>query len=281
MKARTKCILVLLAFLSDASIGYSRPTNQKYMIKIKNVVAICLMLQTQRIAAQTDSMSHKLELSGVVILTSNGISQIPAYSLDEPAISAFFFLKLKRFSYEPDINYGINGRPWGMGNSFMYLVTDKKKLKFKSGLALGLAFSYPEVLQGGEMVKINKSERYLIAKLIPSYLISKKTTLSLIYWNAKNLEQKSINSINFLSAVLNISNVFVGQRMYCSISPQIFYLDVDGEDGLFFSPTAAFGIKKFPLYLTSQINTTLYSNMTSDPGFKWNLSLNYKFPFSK
>jgi len=194
------------------------------MIIIKISIAICLMFQAQRIVAQKDSTRYKPELSGVITLTSNGISQIPAYSLDKPAISAFFYLKLKRFSYEPDINYGIDGRPWGMGNSFMYLVADKKKLKFKSGLALGLAFSYPEVLQGGEMIKINKSERYLIAKFIPSYLISNKTTLSINYWNAHNLEQKSINSINFLSAVLSILNVSVSQRIYCSIFPQIFYL---------------------------------------------------------
>lgn len=247
------------------------------MIIIKIAIAICLMLQAQRIAAQTDSTKYKPELSGVIILTTNGISQIPAYSLNKPAISAFFFLKLKRFSYEPDINYGIDGRPWGMGNSFMYLVMDKKKLKFKSGLALGLAFSYPEVLQGGDMVKINKSERYLIAKLIPSYLISKKTTLSLNYWYARNLEQKSINSINFLSAVLSISNISVSQKMYCNIFPQIFYLNVDEEDGFFFSPIAAFGIKNFPLYLSTQVNATLLNNMTSDPGFKWNVALNYNF----
>lgn len=251
------------------------------MIMIKIAIAICLMLPAQKIVAQKDSTKYKPELSGVVILTSNGISQIPAYSLDKPAVSAFFFLKLNRFSYEPDINYGIDGRPWGMGNTFMYLVMNKKKLKFKAGLALGLAFSYPEVLQGGEMIKINKSERYVIAKLIPYYLISKKTSLSLIYWNAHNLEQNSINSINFLSGVLSISNVSVSQRMYCSIFPQIFYLNVDGEDGLFFSPTVAFGIKNFPLYLSSQVNATISTNMTSDPGFKWNVALNYNFSFSR
>ena len=147
------------------------------MISMKIVIAICMILHAQSIIAQNDSTKYKPELTGVITLTSNGISQIPAYSLDKPAISAFFYLKLKRFSYEPDINYGIDGRPWGMGNSFMYLAIDKKKLKFKTGLAFGLAFSYPEVLQGGEMVKINKSERYLIAKLIPTYLISKKTLL--------------------------------------------------------------------------------------------------------
>ena len=65
--------------------------------------------------------------------------------------------------------------------------------------------------------------------------------------------------------------------MYCSIFPQIFYLNVDGEDGLYFSPTAAFGIKNFPLFLSSQVNATLYNNMTSDPDFKWNVALNYMF----
>jgi hypothetical protein len=252
------------------------------MIKINIAIALCLMmLSVQEITAQKDTSKYKPELSGVVILTSNGISQIPAYSLDKPAVSAFFNLKLKRFSYEPDINYGIDGRPWGMGNTFMYLVTDKKKLKFKAGLALGLAFSYPEVLQGGRMVRINKAERFLIAKLIPSYIISKTTSLSLIYWNAYNLEHESIKLINFLSAILSISNVPVGHRMYISIFPQVFYLNVDGEDGLFFSPTVAFGIKNFPLYLSSQVNTTLFTNMNSDPGFKWNVALNYNFSFAR
>src|SRR5688572_4773083 len=110
------------------------------MVTLQVSAAICLMLCAQSIAAQKDSIKYKPELSGVITITSNRISQIPAYSLDKPAISAFFYFKMKRFSYEPDINYGLDGRPWGMGNSFMYLVLDKKKLKFKSGLALGLAF---------------------------------------------------------------------------------------------------------------------------------------------
>lgn len=250
-------------------------------VVIQVTAAVFLMLQPHRIAAQKDSTQYKPEFSGVITLTSNGISQIPAYSLDKPAISAFFYLKLKRFSYEPDINYGVDGRPWGMGNSFMYLVLDRKKLKFKSGLALGLAFSYPELLQDGVLVKINKSERYLIAKLLPSYVISEKMTLGVNYWYARNLERKSIRTINFLSAALSIAHVSLIRKIYFSVLPQIFYLDVDGDDGLFFSPTAAIGVKDFPLYLSSQVNTTIYQNMTSDPGFKWNVALNYMFPISK
>lgn len=240
-------------------------------------IVISLALSVQALAAQKDSTKDKPRLSGVVIITSNGISQIPAYSLDKPAVSAFFNLKIKRFSYEPDINYGIDGRPWGMGNTFMYLIMDNKKLKFKSGLSLGLAFSYPEVLQGGRLVKVNKAERYLIVKIIPSYLFSKRSSLSLIYWNAHNLEKESIKLINFLSAVVSIADVPVGKKMYCSFFPQVFYLNVDREDGIFFSPTVGFGLKKFPLFFSSQVNTTLITNMSPDPGFKWNVALNYSF----
>lgn len=243
----------------------------------KMAIVISLVFSVQQIAAQKDSTKDQATLSGVVIITSNGISQIPTYSLDKPAISAFFYLKLKRFSYEPDINYGIDGRPWGMGNTFMYLIMDKKKLKFKSGLGLGLAFSYPDVLQGGRLVKINKAERYLIVKIIPTYLFSKKSSLSLIYWNAHNLEKESIKLINFLSAVVSITNVPVGKKMYCSFFPQIFYLNVDRQDGIFFSPTVGFGLNKFPLFFSSQVNTTLITNMNPDPGFKWNVALNYNF----
>ena len=247
------------------------------MTIIKMAIVISLVLSVQRIAAQKDSTTDKPRLSGVVIITSNGISQIPAYSLNKPAISAFFILKIKRLSYEPDINYGMDGRPWGMGNTFMYLITDKKKLKFKSGLSLGLAFSYPDVLQEGKLIEVNKAERYLIVKIIPSYLFSKRSSLALIYWNAHNLEKESIKLINFLSAVVSIINVPISNNIHCSFFPQVFYLNVDGRGGLFFSPSAGFGLKKFPLSLSSQVNTTLITNMRPSPGTKWNVALNYNF----
>ncbi len=247
------------------------------MTLIRMAIVIILVLSVQRVAAQKDSSKDKPKLSGVVIITSNGISQIPAYSLDKPAISAFFNLKIKRFSYEPDINYGIDGRPWGMGNTFMYLIMDKKKLKFKAGVSLGLAFSYPEVLQGGKQVKVNKAERYLIVKIIPSYLFSKKSSLSLIYWNAHNLEKESIKLISFLSAVVSITNIRVSEKFYCGFLPQVFYLKVDKEDGLFFSPTVRFGLNKFPLFFSSQVNTALITNISSNSGLKWNVALNYNF----
>lgn len=245
---------------------------------IKMAFVMSLVFSVQKISAQTDSTStkDKLTLSGVIILTSNGISQIPTYSLDKPAISAFFYLKIKRWSYEQDMNFGIDGRPWGIGTGFMYSIVDKKKLTLRSGLSLGLAFSYPEVLQGGRLVKVNKAERYLIGKIIPSYSFSKKSSLSLIYWNAHNLEKESIKMINFLSAAVSIINISVGKKFYWSFFPQVFYLKVDRHDGIFFSPTVAFGLKKLPLFFSSQVNTTIVTNMNPKPDFKWNLALNYR-----
>jgi hypothetical protein len=108
-------------------------------------------------------------------------------------------------------------------------------------------------------------------------LFSKKSSLGLIYWNAHNLEKKSIKLINFLSAVVSITNVPINKKIYCNFLPQVFYLNVDGQEGIFFSPTVGFGPKKSSLFFSSQVNTTLITNISPNPGFKWNVAVNYNF----
>lgn len=238
---------------------------------------LCAVFQSLMVWGQSDSTAAKTLLNGLILVTNNGIAQIPAYSLDRPAVSALLFLKIKRFSYEPDFNFALDGRPWGFGQSFFYHVANKNKFRLRVGPALGLAFSYPEVMQNGELVKINKGERYFISKILPSYLFSKRTTLSLIYWNGQNLEEQSINSINFLSALLSITQIPLGSKLYTSLYPQVFYLNVDGDDGLFAAPVIAAGIRDIPFFLSSQVNATLLTRMNPRPAFKWNIALNYAF----
>lgn len=241
------------------------------------ICALCIVCPALAVSGQNDSTKAKATLTGLILVTNNGIAQIPAYSLDRPAASALLFLKIRRFSYEPDFNFALDGRPWGFGHSFFYHVAHKNKFRLRMGPALGLAFSYPEVMQNGELVRINKGERYFITKILPSYIFSRRTTLSLIYWNGQNLEKQSINSINFLSALLSITQLPLGNKLYTSWYPQVFYLNVDGDDGLFLSPVVAVGVKNIPFYLSSQVNATLWTKMNPRPAFKWNVAVNYAF----
>jgi hypothetical protein len=47
--------------------------------------------------------------------------------------------------------------------------------------------------------------------------------------------------------------------------------------GFFVSGIAGIGHNKFPLLISSQMNTTLTTTIFPDPSFKWNISLAYSF----
>lgn len=130
--------------------------------------SLCVSLNLLLVQAQTGSADNRFKLTGTITITNNGISLIPAYSLGKPAILAFFKLRKKRFSYEPDISFSYEGRPWGMGNMFRYIAIDDRKFKLKTGTALTLGFTYPEVIQDNKTVIVNKAERFIWLELVPS-----------------------------------------------------------------------------------------------------------------
>src|SRR5664279_505761 len=62
--------------------------------------------------AKKDSLKNKLEPYLSFSLNSNGIAPIPAFSLDKPAIIASVGLTKGRFSYDPGLAYGLDGKVW-------------------------------------------------------------------------------------------------------------------------------------------------------------------------
>ena len=242
----------------------------------KIIGGICIFFFVQQTNAQTDTSSKRFKLSGTITITNNGISLIPAYSLGKPAILAFFKLKRRRFSYEPDVSFSYEGRPWGLGNIFRYMAIDNKKFKLKTGTALGLGFTYPKVLQDGNWITVNKAERYIWLELAPSYTFSENINISCTYWNGHNLEKHSIKVIDFVSLSAGITKIDLSPSFYFSIFPQVFYLNTDHKnDGFFISVITGAGHKKIPLFFSNQVTSTITTNMDPDPGFKWNLSLTY------
>ena len=48
------------------------------------------------------------------------MAPIPSFSLDKPALIGAFTFAEKRFSYEPQIAYGLDLRPWIIDNWLHY-----------------------------------------------------------------------------------------------------------------------------------------------------------------
>jgi hypothetical protein len=239
----TFCLLFLLFF----SLGYS---NEK-----------------------TDSTRTKLKISGNLSLNSNGIAPIPAFSLGKPALIAAFTLQKRRFSYDPQIAYGLDMRPWIIDNWLHYRLIYKPKFELRTGVDFSMFF---DEYDAGDY-KILSGQQYITFELAGICRFTPKSILSLMYWSDNGQDHGSING-NFYNIVYDRNDIEIGENILFSASLQLFYIDYTGDnDGLFVSPRIASSVKKIPLSLFFQAIQPLASNIEPYPGFRWNAGLAYLF----
>jgi hypothetical protein len=222
---------------------------------------------------KSDSSTKKLQASGSLSINSNGISSIPAFSLDAPAIIATASLGNGRFSWDPVLAYGLDIRPWFIDNWIHYLIVDKQKFKLRTGINFSMYFSElklpdKDVLQG---------ERYWALELAGFYYFSPVSNLSLMYWNDRGQDEGTITG-HFISLAWDRSQIKAGKSLLFSTYIQLFYIDYDGNnDGLFIAPKISASLDRIPVNIFFQATQAIVSNIEPFPGFKWNVGAGWNF----
>lgn len=220
-----------------------------------------------------DTTRTRLHATCTVTINTNGISTIPAFSLGEPAIMSFITLSKGRFSYDPVLAYGMDMRPWFIDNWLHYRIVDRESFILRTGVNFSVFFSDlklpdKDVLQG---------ERYWALELAGIYKISSRTILTLMYWNDRGQDQGTISG-HFFSLTGEYNEMKIGRAINLSAALQVFYIDYDGNnDGLFLSPRISSSVKSIPLALFFQATQPLVTNISPDPGFEFNIGLQYTF----
>jgi hypothetical protein len=262
---------------------YQNSCNNRWfaflLLKIP-VTACCLVAVASLGYAQEkkDTTRAPIQFSGSINFTTNGISPIPAFTLGKPAVLVNLSLKKKRLSYAPEMAFSVQGVPWFFNNFFRYKLIEKPKFEFRTGMNWAISYSYPIINQNGVDRTIARGERFLWLELVPRYTISEKVAISSITFSGYNFEPGSVKRINYVSIIGNFTKLPLLQNFYCNIFPQFFYLNLDGRsDGFFASGVLGVGHNKLPLFVSTQVNTTLTTSISPDPGFKWNVSLAYTF----
>lgn len=218
------------------------------------------------------------KFSGTIGLNTNGISPVPAFSLGKPAIMGFFSLRKNRFSFDPEIAYATDGTPWFFSSCFRYRILGKKKLGIKVAAVWSISHSYPEVIENGIAKTITKGERYLVFEFVPTYKFSEKFSVGSAVFVGRGFDKGSLKQMHFISLVGNLTKLRLSEKLYYSLFPQVFYLNLDGDDDSFFvSGVAGIGHKKFPLFLATQMNQPIVTSISPNPGFSWNVGLSYNF----
>lgn len=228
---------------------------------------------------QKDSLVVKSNFTGLVGLTSNGISIIPTFSLNAPAYNFLLSLSKNKFSFDPDIRLTLDGRKGGMVFWFRYKAVQGKRYSLGVGAHPAYNFQLRKITDpaNGQISEITQARRFIATEINQGYQVSNNLRLGVYYLKGFGLQNDAVKSSHFLTFNTTISNIKLGGGTSLQFTPQVYYLKLDQQDGVFYTHTISLSKKDVPFLLQSTINKDIKTNITGGDRLQWNITLFYTF----
>jgi hypothetical protein len=227
-------------------------------------------------AQKTDSSKNVFNLSGAASVTNNGISLIPNFSLNKPAAVFNVSAGKNRFSFDPELAFSLEGKPWYFLFWLRYKVANTGRFKMTAGTHLGLNFKKALIPAGNDTTEVRVVDRYLVAELAPNYAITKNISVGLYYLYSRGLDPGANKQTHFVTINANFSHIPLSKSWFIRFTPQFYYLDLDQGGGFYFSAMTTLARKNFPVTISSVINKAIRTDIAGK-NFVWNLSIAYSF----
>lgn len=238
---------------------------------------LLLLLLTQGAFAQpTDSTKAAGHLAGGVTVTNNGISLLPTFMLGKPAVMFDLSVGKGRWSFDPQLRFSLEGKPWTFIFWGRYHAVDAGKFQLNVGAHPAIAFfrvANPANETAGETLV---ARRALAAEVVPTYVLSKRANLGLYYLHAHGLDPGLSKAVHFLALRAGFSHLPLGRGLSLQAAPQVYYLNMDGAGGVYVTSTFTLVKNDFPLSVQTIVNKALRTDIPSKD-FIWNVSLMYTF----
>lgn len=216
------------------------------------------------------------DFNGTASITHNGISLVPSFSLGEPA--AIFDIKMTKgkFSFEPDMRFALEGKPWSFLFWFRYKAIEKDRFSLRVGAHPALNFRTVNIIRNGQSEDLIESRRFIATEIAPNYKISDKVSIGMYYLRARGFDEGLKNS-DFVTLNASFTNLFISEKLHLNISPQAYYLRLDDQTGYYVVGFITLTKKNFPLSVSSILNKAIDTQIAPEEDFIWNISLNYSF----
>jgi hypothetical protein len=222
-----------------------------------------------------DSTQAQIKVSGNVLVTNNGISPVPAFSLGKPAIMTAFLINKGNFSFNPQFNYGIDGKPWS-SNNWLRWQFPIKKFTFRTGVNWSLFFKQATVTENGETFTVKRVNRYFETELAAFYQINNKTLVQTMFWHDEGMDVDAVKRGSFFSLMATFSKIPLSKSVKMTLIPHVFYLDNKIPfRGYFTSGTAIFSYKNSPFSISVQGVKPIW--VKPEASSSWNVGLNWSF----
>lgn len=246
---------------------------------LQTALLVILILCFTEAGFSQGGSTDKLDVSGTISVMNDGISTVPSLALGKPAM--IYNLSVgKRFRFEPELRFSMEGKPWSFLFWFRYDVVKNDKFSFRIGAHPAYSFrTVPALINNSEQSEdVIEARRFLAGDLNTSYAVNERLDIGVYYLGAHGFESSVPDYTHFLSFYSSIPNISLFSDLYLNLRPQIYYLRIDEIDGFYASTNIALGVGELPITVSSTINKVIDTEIeNTDP--LWNISLNYSFRF--
>lgn len=217
------------------------------------------------------------DFSGQFVLTNNGISPIPTFSLGEPAFSINLRMARRRFSFEPEFNFEfLQGMPWAFALPFRYYAVKTETFNLILGVEPSVNFQSLEALADGKTRRVIESRRYFGFQVAPTFTVTRNWFVSFFYLRGFGFDDGPKRA-HFLSFSTSVNRLRVSRYFYLTFRPQVFHLRVDDEEGYYTSMYTELNFGDSPFSLSTTFNKSLDTEISPEQDFIWNAALIYTF----
>lgn len=224
-----------------------------------------------------DSSQSITTFSGSLGITNNGFSIIPTFSLNSPASIVQLSWKKEKFSIDPDVRLTLDARKGGVLLWIRYQAVQTRRFQFRAGFHPAMNLQIRQIEEGGVASEITQMRRFLAWELAPNLKLNSHFSLNLYYLQGNGLQNDGPRTSHFVNFSTPISNISLGRHFRFSFIPAIYYLNLDGFKGTYFTSTTIIRHASWPFSLQSSLNKTISSDIPGNRDFMWNVSLHYHF----
>lgn len=253
--------------------------NKTIKILAKIALTFLFIYGSNILSAQNEGNTLKInDFTASATVQNKGISTIPNLTLGEPAV--LFNLKFgRKLAFEPEFRFSLEtAKPWAMVFWWRYFGTIGDNLKITFHTNYALAFKNMEVINSsGTQLEVNNTTRYLAAALEPNYKINNYVGISSYLFYSRGLESYITKNTYMVSIRPVFSNIPLFKDITARIVPEVYYLKMDENDGVYLSSRFGINKKNCRFSLSGLISQPLKTTIPSKYDFLWNIGVTYTF----
>ncbi len=248
------------------------------MSSLKIIGFVCFLLFSKICYAETttDSTQKEMQFATTALITNNGVSVIPIFSLGKPAAIINFTVG-RKFTFEPEFRVSLEGKPWSFIYWFRYKLAKTPKFSLSIGAHPAIIFKTIPVTINGNNEQILRAQRFVAAEMAQNYRFNNHVNLGFYYLVGAGSVENKTKPTNLLVLRSGYNNINLGKEFVAGINSQLIYLFTNGEEGSYVNATLTLAHKRSPVSLSYFYNQPINTSIIGGKNPLWNIGATYAF----